>query len=646
MLPVPSEEQQEICNSLSNGNNVIVNAVAGAGKTTTVLLSMSSTEGPCLLLTYNKLLKENTRKEAEENSINNLEVHSYNSFGVAYISDECCTDAGFLDDYEITGVPQYERIYIDEIQDCTYMYYTLIKKLLSTQNNPQIIALGDPRQTIFGFKGANSKYLTLADQIFESTRPWVRLTLRTSYRLTIPMADCMNECVLKENRFESIKPGPPVKVMIMHPKKVHTVVHQLLSQPGVTPGDIFILSYSTKPSKKRNDRTELKVLEKIENNLGDIPRIVLNDDTGQIDERVTNGKLIISSFHKVKGLGRPKVIVLDFDTAYYINDRNADRTKCPNPMYVGITRSTNELILIHANYKDSFSWFLPNDKLLLTGNMLEKKLTNSNNPENHVLSVREFIKFLDPSCEREIRKLITYTTTETDETYNISSIVDGKNHEDITLMEEVAEITGIAIPSYTQYKMHKVMQIYADLTNEDMEFKPIECYTSSENLLKLSMYYWTWRNNYKYRKDQMEKYTWLSQEDLEKISDRLINLIGNDKIVFELNATRTLNEFDMIASLSGSVDCIDDETIYEIKCTKELTFEHQLQLLVYGWLFDYNAIKNNTETRKYKLINALSGEMQIITCSDFKLLMQLLVKNKQRMDEQQISDEDFIKLHK
>lgn len=635
MLPVPSEEQQEICNSLSNGNNVIVNAVAGAGKTTTVLLSMSSVKGPCLLLTYNKLLKENTRKEAEENSIYNLEVHSYNSFGVAYISDKCCTDAGFLDDYEITGVPQYERIYIDEIQDCTYMYYKLIKKLLSTQNNPQIIALGDPRQTIFGFKGANSKYLTLADQIFESTRPWVRLTLRTSYRLTIPMADCMNECVLKENRFESIKPGPPVQLRIMNLSQVRTVVDQLLSQPGVTRNDIFILNYSTKPSP---------TMIKLENSLKGIPRIVLNDDAGAVDERVTNGKLVISSFHKVKGLGRSKVIVLGFDTGYHYSDRTADTTKCSNPMYVGLSRSTNELILIHAVYQESFSWFMPNDKLLVIG---EKKPTNFKQKNNtYLIGVRDFIKFIKPEYEREIRKLITYTTTGTDVIYYISSIVDGKKHGEITLMEEVAEITGIAIPAHAQYKLHHVMQIYADLINEGLQFMPIEHYTTANKLLKLAMYYWTWRNKYIYRKEQLIDYNWISQEDLESISDRLINIINDPTVVFECEGAANLHDFGMQAELRGFADCMSTTGIFEIKCTKELTFEHRLQLMVYAWLFDYNAIKNNTETRKYKLINALSGEVQTVSCSDFPKLMELLTKNKLRVGNDELTDEAFIDLHK
>lgn len=634
MLPEPSNEQQLICDALSDGHNVIVNAVAGAGKTTTVLLSMKNHDKPSLLLTYNRLLKESTRVDAIKNCINNLEVHSYNSFGVAYINDSCCTDAGFLDDYEIDNVPQYSRIYIDEIQDCTYMYYTLIKKLLDTQDNPQLCVLGDCRQTIFAFKGANSKYLTLADKIFKSDRQWDRLTLKTSYRLTVPMAECMNECVLHENKFESIKPGPPVSIRIMRPENVHKVVRQLLSQPGVNPSDIFILSYSTKASY---------IMTSIENSLKDIPRIVLNDDAGVIDETVTNGKLVISSFHKVKGLGRPKVIVLGFDEGYYYSDRTADMTKCSNPLYVGLSRSTNELILIHDIRNESFSWFIPNDKLIVIGQKIPKPFKKT--PGNYNISVRDFIKFIDPVYERKIRKLITYETISNGVKFNIPTTVPGITHQDITLVEEVAEITGIAIPAYAQYKLHGVMQIYASLVSQDKYgadtfFQPIQHYTTSDKLLKLAMYYWTMRSKYKYRKEQLANYNWLPQEDLDVITDRLINIIDDPSAVFECEGAIQLDEFGMSAKLVGFADCISNKDIIEIKCTSELSFEHQLQLVVYACIFNRNGT-----VRNLKLVNALTGEVQTVVCSDYHKLMKLLTKNKQRIDEINIDDEAFIEMH-
>lgn len=638
MLPIPSDEQQLICDALASGKNVIVNAVAGAGKTTTVLLSMlTDSERPSLLLTYNMELKNTTRDATLEHEIFNLEVHSYNSFGVKYISDDCKTDSGFLTDYEVKSLPQYEKIYIDEIQDCTHMYYELIIKILDTQHDVQLCVLGDYKQTIFAFKGADSRYLTLADKIFKTNREWVHLDLETSYRLTRPMANVMNKSVLHEDKFKAVKDGPPVKMYIMHPNSVYTIVRKLLNEPGVTPGDIFILNYSTKSTTKR--------MIALENGLENIPRIVLNDDSGRIDGKVIAGKLVISSFHRVKGLGRSKVIVMGFDAGYHFSDRAAVKDLCSNPMYVGLTRATNELILIHAIYNESFAWLRPCEDLEIIG-VKAPKLFNSNK-NDHTIGVREFIKFIDPKYEKEMRKLITCETiVEPEIVYDIPHTVDGRKLDNgFTLTEEVAEITGIAIPSYVQYKLHKTMQIYADLLADDYMFGPIEKYTTANNLLRLSVYYWTMRNKYTYRKEQLLAHDWISQETLDLIADRLVNLLGDDDVVFERFGFASLDEFGLSSQLHGFADCITNDSIYEIKCTNDLSFDHQLQVLMYAWLFNRENIRNGVPGMTYKLINALSGEVQEIKCSDFPKLMGLLTKNKIRIDEAGIDDETFIKTH-
>ena len=54
----PSEEQQKIIDALKNKQNVIVNAVAGSGKTTTILgIAKQMPDINILQITYNKALK-------------------------------------------------------------------------------------------------------------------------------------------------------------------------------------------------------------------------------------------------------------------------------------------------------------------------------------------------------------------------------------------------------------------------------------------------------------------------------------------------------------------------------------------------------------------------------------------------------------
>jgi hypothetical protein len=79
-LPPPSDEQLEVIRAVAEENNVIVDSVAGSGKTTTVMhLARALPNKQMLLLTYNSRLKDETRKRVEELALPNLEVHSFHA---------------------------------------------------------------------------------------------------------------------------------------------------------------------------------------------------------------------------------------------------------------------------------------------------------------------------------------------------------------------------------------------------------------------------------------------------------------------------------------------------------------------------------------------------------------------------------------
>jgi superfamily II DNA or RNA helicase len=66
-------EQKDIINSIKNGYNVIVDAVAGCGKTTTSLaIAQECNDKKILLLTYNAGLKTETRQRIIKNDIKNI----------------------------------------------------------------------------------------------------------------------------------------------------------------------------------------------------------------------------------------------------------------------------------------------------------------------------------------------------------------------------------------------------------------------------------------------------------------------------------------------------------------------------------------------------------------------------------------------
>ena len=199
----PSTEQSEIITGCQT-HNLIVDSVAGSGKTTTnMFIARTYPEQNILLLTYNAKLKLETREKAKEWGLSNIEIHSYHSFCVKYYSKTAFTDAGitkFLKqkstDSSKTAIQtltkKYDIIVIDEAQDMSNTYFALVCRIWydnrRDNQNPacKLIICGDVNQCIFRFNGADSRYISLADLVYAEFRagvPWKTLRLATSFQM-------------------------------------------------------------------------------------------------------------------------------------------------------------------------------------------------------------------------------------------------------------------------------------------------------------------------------------------------------------------------------------------------------------------------------------------------------------------------------
>jgi len=96
-LPPISEEQNVIVQNIEK-NNVVVDAVAGSGKTTAALyIAKTYPKKSILLLTYNKKLRLETKEKIKKYQIQKLEVHTFHSFCVKYLQMSGYTDYDIID---------------------------------------------------------------------------------------------------------------------------------------------------------------------------------------------------------------------------------------------------------------------------------------------------------------------------------------------------------------------------------------------------------------------------------------------------------------------------------------------------------------------------------------------------------------------
>ena len=136
-----SKEQQNILNATKTGDNIVVDAVAGTGKTTLILsIAKELSSRNILQITYNKSLKFEVREKTRDMGIENLTIHTYHSLSVCYYSSSAHVDneiKKIVDNNMKPSrtIPIYDMLVIDEAQDMTLLYFTFVLKFVKDMNH-------------------------------------------------------------------------------------------------------------------------------------------------------------------------------------------------------------------------------------------------------------------------------------------------------------------------------------------------------------------------------------------------------------------------------------------------------------------------------------------------------------------------------
>ncbi len=479
VLPPPSIEQQNIVDAFKDGHNIIVEAVAGSGKTTTSLHCCCNTDKKVLIVTYNARLKQETRNKVKQLGITNAEVHSYHALITKYYG-EARTDLA-LRQLIRTGQPRKilnaDIIIIDETQDMSLDYFMLICKLLvdsqsSVLKGKQFMIIGDPRQMIFNISKTSTvdhRFLTYSNKLYDefiNNKSWVRLSLSVSYRLTTSVANFLNSQILNCNLIKGGNTGnPSIKpnYYICDTFNCSRIITDHIRDYGT---DLCILSPSI-----RSDRSPvMKVINAL--SAQGYKFYVSTDENNNTEdnEEVMKGKVLVSSFHQMKGCERRAVIVFGFDDTYFDYFARTETNKvCPNAMYVALTRAKERLSILHHYTNKPFrtlNW----SELSVTTNLIEIRSLKSRPEEITVYkkesySVTELLRHLGVITMERALNLLTYTKLDipSDGILNIPNMSVRLNNINAQFLQNssqdplrenfefVADIYGTVIPIIFEY---------------------------------------------------------------------------------------------------------------------------------------------------------------------------------------------------
>ena len=507
------------------------------------------------------------------------------------------------------------------------------------------------------------------------------------------MSAFINSAMLGEDRLKSCRQGDHAVYYLRNSRRnleslVIFHVRKLLSE-GAHPGDFFILGGSVKGTN-----SPIRKMENLLVNYG-IPCHVPMFESDTVDEKVVQRKLVFSTFHSVKGRQRPYVFVMGFDQGYMdFYGRLLPQDQCPSTLYVATTRATAGLFVLERDeyVSDRPLQFLKMDHFTIKQQeyvefkgmpMMPGQRTPTETPAapalTHYVTPTDLIKFVQES----VLESITPTLTDIFSTLNppgidleIRSVIETTDG----FFEEVSDLNGLAIPAmYYDYLPAKwesgatnvlyetVLLLLDEMGDNDHKYlrdiasKLPATFVTPSDYLFLSNVYIAFNEKlyFKLRQIAPTDYNWISDATMEKCKNRLNRQVGVEceeskplveKVIIHQSQEMEHEKVDAVLAeyfdesvkfrFTARTDIITAKTVWEIKCVREVTMDHKLQVVVYAWIY---RILNPESPRQFRVFNVSNNEVLELRASfeQLNFIVVSLLQGKYRENVAK-TDEEFL----
>lgn len=647
----PSREQLAIVEA-SCTQNVVVSARPGSGKTATAeAIVAANTNRRTAVLTYSKRLQLETARRLEDYSA--CDVYTFHGVAgrlydtVAYNDTKLRSlrKEGYMPVW--TGQP-YEIVILDELQDCTDNIFWLICTFISSITHaaggraPNIVALGDERQAIYNFRGADSRYLSLIPSTMAgmSPYPWTYLSLSNSFRLSEQTSRFVNDVFLGGDEYiTGTHQGP--KPLYLHANlfNVKTLARQLVP---------LILEYGPEQTAilapfVRSNGALSRLTNHLSKKYGIRVAVSVSEDV-PLDDLVIGGKLCVSTYHQFKGNERDLVIVYGVDAGYFeFLGRDLPDDRCPNETFVALTRAKKKLVVLHNEDNEPMP-FISLEDLPKRAKYRNLSLQSMKAPYP-VGRPLQLDLLLPVGCrvsdmarhvpEEDIEDIIRAEIQKTEVAPPLppSQCIDAP---DITLTdparmhyEAVSDINGLAVVAAFEHSQTGNLSTFKCSATKALSV-PSDEIEQAVWYCREACYYEAQVSGYESRSIQMQghAFDWLGPH-LRAAKERLAKqLEGAKKLEFEERVRekkfrvkensrdrhqeiRLEGRADIVHHHDGGDDSKGDVTIWEVKFVSKLTLQHAVQACTYAYLW---ATKHGSTTLPRTVVfNVRDGEKWEIT---------------------------------
>lgn len=614
-LPRFSAEQSALLRTVRNGSNVVMDAVPGAGKTTSALyIAIAFPEKLVMIVTYNRDLKHDTCAKIKALELDNCIATNYHSLCCTYYSPNTWKDEHIVENVLEKNAPLKalvrfpDIVIIDEAQDMTPTLFQLMCKFTKDCGNPQLVVFGDKNQNIYTFAKADSRFIELAPSIYRpNKRNWMKVPLSVSHRLTRPMAAFMNDCVLDTNRMVSLRDGPPVQYWNVNIYKVADRLFEFIKEGNFKPEDVLILAPSI--SVQANERSPIAQLVNTfaQHNW---PVEVQGDDV-KGGEKCTQRKTLVTSYHRSKGLGRACVIVYNADSSYFeFFNKDCDPLLCSNPQYVAFTRSYHTLVLIKHYESRPLAFLMGKEDKLATCAVVVEDDDASKARQRKVkgkekactpYAMTRLLKHLPDEVLQKAASYLDFQEVNFDEAEKLPPLHLPSETLQGSLTERVSDLTGVALPIMLAEMIGAQQPEITQMRWRNprlcllmrREVGTLPGPLTIREALMIALLKDAATTGMKHRLRQIRRFDWVTDEVASKCVMRLHSLLSSvielrsprgdgqqQNVVFEKWIT---GDFASGRGVRGIVDILDisRNVPFEVKCGTSISIEHFIQVAGY-----------------------------------------------------------------
>jgi hypothetical protein len=412
-------------------------------------------------------------------------------------------------------------------------------------------------------------------------------------------------------------------------------------------------------------------------------------ETDIADERVIDGKIVFSTFHTVKGRQRKYVFVVGFDQGYFYTARSIPKDVCPNTLYVACTRATHALYLLENDnsrplefLKNSQHTMKQSDYIDFKGNPQSIFRSCEDVQDSIVLiptyhvNPSELIKFISEDTLDYITPIINRIFVQ--ETAEQEHIEIPKIQQTYGfLFEEVSDLNGIAITGMIydavcpEKKMGaavlvEMLQNYIQELRENSHTylkrkvrELPEVYETPADYLYLANVFVATQEKLYSKLYQMDRYDWITPKMIDQCKTRVMENLGHDIQDVHAIVEKTLIHYvqeEQHAPLDAAlypffsyetrfrftarVDLLTPASMWEMKCTTNVTLDHMIQVVLYAWILHYLEPQCPRTSRIYNIRN---GEKWVLRGSpeDYTNIVAALLRGKY-MRKESVPDDTFV----